>query len=120
MNKTYTKYIYRTIYILITILMLIGLVEFIVKGNKYVTIANTYFGFMFGLAFLNIQPVPKGRKKFVYYIILFLCFYLPEKIGNLLGISGVTLTSIHYFMLLVILFIAATLLYYFNSINVKE
>lgn len=115
MTNPYSNYIFKATYVLLVILILMGIVGFVVNDNQSITIANSYFSFLVGFGFLDTQPMPKGLQKLKYFLLFFLCFYLPSKIGSLLGLNGITFTYIPYFVVLGFLGLACLLFFLFKN-----
>ncbi len=92
--------------------LLMGIIEFIFKRNHSFILSNHYFEFSLGFIAMNCLPIGKGWEKIRYFVFVFLSFYLPIKIGDLLNVKGLTITPNTYLIVLgIFLLIIGTFLY---------
>lgn len=98
------KYIVKLLVIFLLVLVFIGLVEFLLKGNKSILISTSGLGYVFGVPFLSVKPFKNETRirKIQYVVLLFLCFYLPPKIVSSFWVEKFEITRFLYAILILV------------------
>ena len=98
------KYIVKLLVIFLLVLVFIGLVEFLLKGNKSILISTSGLGYVFGVPFLSVKPFKNETRirKIQYVVLLFLCFYLPPKIVSSFEVERFEITRFLYARLMLV------------------
>jgi len=101
MTNRMKKYIVQLLVIFSLVLAFIGLVEFLLKGNKSILISTSGLGYVFGVPFLSVKPFKNETRirKIQYAVLLFLCFYLPPKIVSSFEVERFEITRFLYAIL---------------------
>lgn len=104
MTNLVKAYIIKLLVTCLLVLAFIGLVEFLLKGNKSILISTNGLGYVFGVPFLSIKPFKNETRvrKIQYVVLLFLCFYLPPKIASLFGVERFEITLFLYILLILV------------------
>jgi len=104
MTNRMKKYIVQLLVIFSLVLAFIGLVEFLLKGNKSILISTSGLGYVFGVPFLSVKPFKNETRirKIQYAVLLFLCFYLPPKIVSSFGVERFEITRFLYTILMLV------------------
>lgn len=104
MTNLVKKYIVKLLVIFLLVLAFIGLVEFLLKGNKSILIPTSGLGYVFGVPFLSIKPFTNETRirKIQYAVLLFLCFYLPPKIVSSFEVERFEITRFLYARLMLV------------------
>nr|WP_260697827.1 hypothetical protein [Enterococcus mundtii] len=98
------KYIIQLLVIFSLVLAFLGLVEFLLKGNKSILISTSGLGYVFGVPFLSVKPFKNETRirKIQYAVLLFLCFYLPPKIVSSFEVERFEITRFLYARLMLV------------------
>lgn len=104
MDNRYANYFFHFSHLLLMTLLLVGLVDFVIKGEAVATIDKGYFGVAFGLPYMAVRTASKGWGKIRHVALLFLFFYVPSKLVTLFGVQEVVLAMVPYS---VVLFVCA-------------
>ncbi|MGX7188726.1 hypothetical protein [Enterococcus mundtii] len=98
------KYIIQLLVIFSLVLAFIGLVEFLLKGNKSILTSTSGLGYVFGVPFLSVKPFKNETRirKIQYVVLLFLCFYLPPKIVSSFEVERFEITRFLYAILMLV------------------
>ncbi|WP_229078145.1 hypothetical protein [Enterococcus sp. 1001283B150225_161107_E12] len=104
MTNRMKKYIIQLLVIFSLVLAFIGLVEFLLKGNKSILISTSGLGYVFGVPFLSVKPFKNETRirKIQYAVLLFLCFYLPPKIVSSFEVEKFEITRFLYARLMLV------------------
>ncbi|XUB40616.1 hypothetical protein IGJ19_002775 [Enterococcus sp. DIV1368b] len=104
MTNRMKKYIVQLLVIFSLVLAFIGLVEFLLKGNKSILISTSGLGYVFGVPFLSVKPFKNETRirKIQYAVLLFLCFYLPPKIVSSFEVERFEITRFLYARLMLV------------------
>ncbi|TBX33225.1 hypothetical protein EUZ95_05295 [Enterococcus durans] len=86
--------------IFVGVFLLMGVIEFIFKRNHSFILSNHYFEFLLGFIVMKAFPIGRGWAKVRYFTLVFLSFYLPIKIGDLLSVEGLNITLGTYLIVL--------------------
>jgi len=104
MTNRMKKYIIQLLVIFSLVLAFIGLVEFLLKGNKSILTSTSGLGYVFGVPFLSVKPFKNETRirKIQYAVLLFLCFYLPPKIVSSFEVERFEITRFLYARLMLV------------------
>ncbi len=104
MTNRMKKYIIQLLVIFSLVLAFLGLVEFLLKGNKSILISTSGLGYVFGVPFLSVKPFKNETRirKIQYAVLLFLCFYLPPKIVSSFEVERFEITRFLYARLMLV------------------
>ena len=104
MTNRMKKYIVQLLVIFSLVLAFIGLVEFLLKGNKSILTSTSGLGYVFGVPFLSVKPFKNETRirKIQYAVLLFLCFYLPPKIVSSFEVERFEITRFLYARLMLV------------------
>ncbi|EPI00441.1 hypothetical protein D920_00804 [Enterococcus faecalis 13-SD-W-01] len=96
-----------------------GIIYFVLEGRHSFTLSSIFYEYPLGLIVMNELPIGKGWKKFRYWIVTFMSFYLPLKVVDFFGTEKITLTIGSYLIVLAILFAAQSAAIFYRKNDIK-
>jgi hypothetical protein len=96
-----------------------GIIYFVLEERHSFTLSSIFYEYPLGLIVMNELTIGKGWKKFRYWIVTFMSFYLPLKVVDFFGTEKISLTIGSYLIVLAILFAAQAAAIFYRKNDLK-